>query len=130
MATKSITLGNATIGPQSWRGNTVKGIKLSQNVVQRSDESCEAGRSNDPLPHLRETVAELSNGEAHRHFRQTRAVVYQLRESMLDTNEEIKSLSRTKDALEKQLEHIRKDIKLNEDSRGTRTLRPTREKVW
>ena len=129
MATKSITLGTATIGPQSWRNNTIKGIQLSQNIIQRSDKSCEKGRSLDPVPHLRQIVAELSNDEAHRHFRETRVVVYQLRESLLDTNEEIKSLSRAKDALEQALENARKDLQLNAGSKLTRTYRPTREKV-
>lgn len=129
MATKTLTLNTASIGPQSWRNNTLKGIKLSQNVVQRSDKSCEAGRTMDPLPHLRDTVAELSNDEAHRYFRQTRAVVNLLRESLLDTNEEIKSLTRGKEALEKSLEHIRKDIKLNAESQEIRKTRPARERV-
>ena len=129
MATKTMTLNTASIGPQAWRNNTLKGIKLSQNVVQRSDKSCEVGRSMDPLPHLRDTVAELSNDEAHRYFRQTRAVVNLLRESLLDTNEEIKSLTRGKEALEKSLEHIRKDIKLNQQSNDVRQTRPSREKV-
>ena len=129
MATKTFTLNTASIGPQSWKNNTVKSIKLSHTVVGRSDKSCDAGRSLDPLPNLRDTVAELSNDEAHRYFRQTRTVVNLLRESLLDTNEEIKSLTRGKEALEKSLEHIRKDIKLNQESKEVRVTRPFREKV-
>jgi len=121
-------MNTATIGPTSWRNNTLKEIKLSNNVVNRSDRSCEHGRATDPLPHLRDTVAELSNEEAHRYFRQTRQVVCQLRESLLDTNEEIKSLTRGKEALEKALEHIRKDLKLNQESTETRQSRPLRER--
>ena len=129
MATKALSLGNAMIGPTSWRNNTLKEIKLSQNVIHRSDKSCDLGRSLDPLPHLRDVVAELSNEEAHRYFRQTRAVVCLLRESLIDTNEEIKSLTRGKEALEKALENIRKDIKLNQESCDIRVSRPQREKV-
>ena len=129
MATKTLTLGNASIGPASWRNNTLKEIKLSQNVIQRSDKNCDLGRSLDPLPHLRDVVAELSNEEAHRYFRQTRAVVCLLRESLIDTNEEIKSLTRGKEALERALENIRKDIKLNSDCCSIRLSRPQREKV-
>ena len=128
MATKCVTLGTATIGPQSWRNNKIKGIQLSQNIVERSEKHCLRGRSQDPVPHLRQIVAELSNDEAHRHFRHTREVLYELRESLLDTNE-IKSMSRTKEALERALENARKDIQLNADSKLTRTFRPTREKV-
>ncbi|XP_064649719.1 tektin-like protein 1 isoform X2 [Lineus longissimus] len=127
-ATKTMPMGTATIGPQNWRNSTIKDIKLSQNVVQRSDKNCDIGRSLDPLPHLRETVAELSNDEAHRHFRETRAVVAKLRESLLDTNEEIKSLTRGKEALEKALEHKRKDLRLNKDSLDIRLSRPARER--
>ena len=47
----------------------------------------------------------------------------------MDTNEEIKSLTRGKEALEKALEHKRKDIALNLESMELRTLRPPREKV-
>lgn len=125
-------LGNkaaTTIGPESWRNSTLKGIKLSQTIVQKSDKSCDVGRSLDPLPHLRDTVAQLSNDEIHRYTREVRVIVAKLRESLLDTNEEIKALTRGKEALEKALEHTRKDIALNKDSQEIRVSRPARERV-
>lgn len=124
-------LGNkaaTTIGPESWRNSTLKGIKLSQTIVQKSDKSCDVGRSLDPLPHLRDTVAQLSNDEIHRYTREVRVIVAKLRESLLDTNEEIKALTRGKEALEKALEHTRKDIALNKDSQEVRVSRPARER--
>lgn len=124
-------LGNkaaTTIGPESWRNSTLKGIKLSQTIVQKSDKSCDVGRSLDPLPHLRDTVAQLSNDEIHRYTREVRIIVAKLRESLLDTNEEIKALTRGKEALEKALEHTRKDIALNKDSQEIRVSRPSRER--
>lgn len=123
-----MSMGTGLIGPASWRNNATKEIKMSQNVVQRTDKSCDMGRSLDPLPNLRDVVAELSNDEAHRYFRQTRAVVCTLREALIDTNEEIKSMSRAKEALEKSLDHIRKDLFLNNDSKEKRVSRPSREK--
>ena len=129
MATKTVTMGTATIGPSNWRNNTLRGIKLSQNVVHRSDKSADMGKSVDPLPNLRETLAELGNNEAHGHFRVTRSVVFQLRENLIDTNEEVKSLTRAKEALDKAIENTRKDIKLNQDSENIRLSRPQREKV-
>ena len=129
MEASSTKMGTATIGPSAWRNNTLKEIKLSQNVVSSSDKSNFLGKSVDPLPHLREILAELSNDEAHRYFRQTRAVVCLLRESLIDTNEEIKALTRGKEALEKALEHIRKDLKLNKECEDIRKRRPLREKV-
>ena len=119
----------SSIGPSSWKNNTVRGIKMSQNIIQRSDKSCDIGRSTDPLPHLRDTLAELSNDEAHRYFREVRSVVARLRESLLETNEEIKSLTRGKEALEKSLEHRRKDLSLNRESSDIRLSRPARERV-
>lgn len=124
MGTKAAT----TIGPESWRNNTLKGIKLSQTIVQKSDKNCDIGRSLDPLPHLRDTVAQLSNEEIHRYTREVRGIVAKLRESLLETNEEIKSLTRGREALEKALEHTRKDIQLNKDSQENRLSRPTKEK--
>ena len=52
-----------------------------------------------------------------------------LRKSLLATNEEIKSLNRGKEALERALEHRRKDLALNQQSAEVRGCRPTREKV-
>lgn len=124
MGTKAAT----TIGPESWRNNTLKGIKLSQTIVQKSDKNCDIGRSMDPLPHLRDTVAQLSNEEIHRYTREVRGVVAKLRESLLETNEEIKSLTRGREALEKALEHTRKDLHLNKESQENRLSRPTRER--
>lgn len=125
LGTKAAT----AIGPEQWRNSTLKGIKLSQTIVNKSDKSCDVGRSLDPLPHLRDTVAQLSNDEIHRYTREVRAVVAKLRESLLETNEEIKSITRGKESLEKALDHTRKDIRLNKDSQDVRMSRPPKEKV-
>lgn len=124
LGTKAAT----TIGPEGWRNSTLKGIKLSQTIVQKTDKNCDIGRSMDPLPQLRDTVAQLSNDEIHRYTREVRGVVAKLRESLLETNEEIKSLTRGKEQLEKSLEHTRKDIQLNKDSQENRLSRPTKER--
>ena len=129
MSTKTVTIGMAKIGPASWRNNTLTEIKESSNLIKSSEKACHTGRAQDPLPNLREVVAELSNDEAHRYFRQTRAVVALLRESLIDTNEEIKALTRNKEHLERTHEHIRKDLKLNADCQSIRSTRPGREKV-
>eukprot|EP00745_Piridium_sociabile_P000311 TRINITY_DN102025_c0_g1_i1.p1 TRINITY_DN102025_c0_g1~~TRINITY_DN102025_c0_g1_i1.p1 ORF type:complete len:415 (-),score=104.00 TRINITY_DN102025_c0_g1_i1:137-1381(-) len=124
----AMKLATTTIGPENWRNNTLRTIKLAQTVVQKSDKSNDIGRALDPLPHIRDIVAGLSNEQARRYFRDVRVVVSKLRQSLLDTNEDIKSLTRGKESLEKALEHIRKDIKLNKDSQAVRTTRPNREK--
>ncbi|KAK6167254.1 hypothetical protein SNE40_021330 [Patella caerulea] len=117
-----------SIGAEAWRNSTLKSLKLSQSIVQKSDKSNDIGRALDPLPHLRDTVAQLSNEEIRRYSRDVRVVVSQLRESLLETNEEIKSLTRGKEALEKALEHSRKDIQLNKNSQEIRLSRPSRER--
>lgn len=61
--------------------------------------------------------------------RKVRAVVARLRQSFLETNEEIRSLIRAKAMIEKAHEHTRKDIQLNKDSITGREARPQREKV-
>ncbi|XP_050417944.1 coiled-coil domain-containing protein 105 isoform X2 [Patella vulgata] len=117
-----------SIGAEAWRNSTLKSLKLSQSIVQKSDKSNDIGRALDPLPHLRDTVAQLSNEEIRRYSRDVRVVVSQLRESLLEANEEIKSLTRGKEALEKALEHTRKDIQLNKNSQEIRLSRPSRER--
>lgn len=118
----------ATIGSDAWKNASIRNIRLSQTVLNRSDKACELGQQLDPLPSLRDTSIQQSNARIHAYVRATRAVLVKLRESLLDTNEEIKSLLRGKEDLEKTLEHIRKDIILNTRSTMQRQTRPSREK--
>ena len=129
MATATSMMGKAVIGPANWSNATVKDVLMSDGLCRRSNKSCALGKKLDPLPHVREIIREISNNEAQRYFRQTRNVVSILRESMADTNEEIKSLTRGKEALEKIIEHTRKDIQLNKDNVEYRSNRPPRELV-
>lgn len=119
----------ATIGSDAWKNASIRNIRLTQTVLNRSDKACELGQQLDPLPSLRDTSIQQSNARIHAYCRATRAVLVKLRESLLDTNEEIKSLLRGKGDLEKTLEHIRKDIILNTRSTMQRQTRPPREKV-
>lgn len=118
----------ATIGPDSWARSTLNNIKLAQTVVQRSDKFNDLGRQLDPLPSLRDKCIQQSNAQIHSYVRETRYVVIKLRDCLLDTEEEIKSLLRGKENLEKVLEHIRKDILLNDESQCGRKSKPLREK--
>ncbi|KAI0234316.1 coiled-coil domain containing 105 [Lamellibrachia satsuma] len=127
MATAMSMMGKAVIGPASWSNVTVKDVNMSDSLCRRSNKSCALGKKLDPLPHVREIIREISNNESQRYFRQTRNVVSILRESMADTNEEIKSLTRGKEALERIIEHTRKDIQLNKDNVEYRTNRPPKE---
>lgn len=126
---EEMEITRATIGSDAWKNASIRNIRLSQTVLNRSDKACELGQQLDPLPSLRDTSIQQSNARIHAYVRATRAVLVKLRESLLDTNEEIKSLLRGKEDLEKTLEHIRKDIILNTRSTMQRQTRPSREKV-
>jgi len=54
------------IGTAYWRNNSFKEIKLSEDVICKSDKSIEFGRSVDPVYHVRDILAVLSNDEAHK----------------------------------------------------------------
>ncbi len=119
----------ATIGPDSWKHSSIRNIRLSQTVAQRSDKFNDLGRQLDPLPSLRDSCIQQSNAQIHSYVRETRVIVIKLKDSLLETEEEIKSLLRGKENLEKALEHIRKDILLNQQSAMRRRARPIRERV-
>ena len=117
------------ISPECWKEASIHSIKLAQTIIGRSDKGIDVGRRTDPLPLLRDACVKESNERIHAYVRSTRAVVMKLRKSLLATNEEIKSLNRGKEALEKALEHKRKDLALNQQSVDIRSCRPPREKV-
>ena len=62
-------VNSSSIGPQRWSNDTVKTVKLSQSIVDRADRAIEIGKATDPLPTIREVVAELSNNEIKRYTR-------------------------------------------------------------
>lgn len=119
----------ATIGPDSWKESSIRNMRLSQTVVQRSDKFNDVSRQLDPLPSLRDHCIQQSNAHIHGYMRAVRTIVYQLEDSLLETEAEIKSLLGAKENLEKSLEHIRKDILLNHQSSMRRRARPLRERV-
>lgn len=119
----------ATIGSNPWKKASVKNLQLGKAVMNRSEQACELGKQIDPLPCLRDNCIQQSNARIHAYVRATRAVVVKLRESLLDTNKEVKSLIRCKETLERALEHVRKDMLLNQRSSEIRATRPPRERV-
>lgn len=119
----------ATIGQDSWKRDTINNIKIAQAIVQRSDKFNELGRQLDPLPSLRDSCIQQSNAQIHSYMRSTRSVVIKLRENLSNIEEVIKSFLKSKEKLETALEHIRKDMLLNEQCRSGRTLKPLKEQV-
>lgn len=118
-----------TSGPTAWANDSHKAIEESTQLVRRAQKSCERSRSKDPLPGLRDVVAELSNDQARKHFRDVRKVTHLLMDTLIDTNTEIKSMTRAKEALEKAQGRIVKDMKVNATSRQLRNKRPDKERV-
>lgn len=117
------------ISTEKWREASIHGIKLAQVIIEKSDRAVDNGRITDPLPLLRDACIRHSNDRIRTYMRATRAVVVQLRKSLAAVNEEMKSMNRCKESLEKALEHKRKDLSLNLEAREIRACRPVREKV-
>lgn len=118
----------SSIGPDSWARATTNSIRLTQLVNHKSDRYNLLARKVDPVPSLRDDRIQQSNNHIQSYVRETRKIVVKLGDCLLDTNEAIKSLLRGKEKLEKTLEHIRKDIILNEESQQQRKIKPIREK--
>ena len=117
------------VSPEKWREASIHGIKVAQVVIDKSDKAVQEGRINEPLPMLREFCIQQSNERIRTYMRSTRAVVVKLRRSYAAVNDEMKSVNRCKESLEKALEHRRKDLLLNMESQDIRDYRPLREKV-
>lgn len=113
---------------QKWKESSIREVGLAQNVIIRAENGLGAGRSADPLPFLRDVCVKESNDRIHAYVRATRSLIAMLRKWFIATNEEIKSLNRSKEGLEKALEHERKDLELNYESAQLREQRTPKEK--
>ncbi len=119
----------ASVKDDYWRHQVVNDIKLNSNAIVRLDKHIMNGKTIDPLPNVREIARQLSNEEALRYMRQCRVITARLRQSWFESNEEIKALTRSKTFLESALEHIRKDLIINQETIQNRLYRPARETV-
>ena len=86
VATEQSGLNSSSIGPQKWSNSTIKTVKLSQSIVDRSDRAIDIGKATDPLPTIREVVAELSNNEIKRYTREVRSSVVLFMSFSFDSN--------------------------------------------
>lgn len=117
------------VGPEAWKNASIDTIKIAQTLINKGEDNVDEGKCTNPLPLLRDACVRESNRRIHAHARATRAVVVKVRQSLVMTNEEIKSLNRMRHALEKALDFQRKDIALNAECSLIRQERPRREKV-
>ncbi|CAF0894328.1 unnamed protein product [Rotaria sordida] len=119
-------LGRSLLSNDNWRQETMVDVRLNAKAIEQSDQNILFGKGIDPLPHVREMLNELSNTEAFLYARQCRVVVAKLRLCWSDVNEEIKSLLKHKEYTEAAIEHIRKDLIINQESVKIRK-KPKRE---
>lgn len=99
----------------SWRNQVKTERSRNECAIEKSDSHIYFSKSNDPLTNLREVLRELSNTEAFKYMKQCRLIVARLKKCWFDVNEEIKSLTRSKEYLESAIEHVRKDLIINKD---------------
>ena len=117
------------VSPEKWRESSIHSILLAQTIIGKTNYAVEDSRVTDPLPRLRDACVRESNDRIRAYMRATRAVVTKLQRSRVAANDEIKALNRSKEALERALDHKRKDLSVNQQSINLRSLRPQREKV-
>jgi len=117
----------ASIKDDSWRQEVVTDIKINTKAVDRNDKNIFYGKNVDPLTNLRDILRTLSNQESFKYMRQCRLIVAKLKECWVELNDEIKSLSKSKEYLESAIDHIRKDIIINQETIDNRVNRPPRE---
>lgn len=116
-------------GPEKWKDSTIGNIKVAQTLIVGAEGDKDEAKIANPLPSLRDSCIRESNQRIHTYARETRGVVIQLKKVLGATNEQIKSINRVKELLEKSLDNCRKDIALNIQCIKTRKERPFREKV-
>ena len=112
-----------------WRENVKTSIQLNNQVMNNSDKHIYLSKNEDPLTNLRDVLRTLSNAEAFKYMRQCRLTVGKLRACWVEVNEEIKSLVKNKEYLESALEHVRKDMIINNETIENRVKRPATEPV-
>lgn len=110
-----------------WRENVKNSIQLNNHVMNNSDKHIYLSKNEDPLTNLRDVLRTLSNAEAFKYMRQCRLTVGKLRACWVEVNEEIKSLVKNKEYLQSALEHVRKDIIINNETIENRVKRPPSE---
>ena len=104
-------------------------IKINAKCIEKSDKNLFYAKNVDPLTNLRDVLRQLSNQEAFKYMRQCRLIVAKLKQCWVEINEEIKSLTKSKEFLESAIDHMRKDIIINQETIDNRVYRPARETV-
>lgn len=112
-----------------WRDQVKNQMDTNKRQMEQSDVHIYVSKRDDPLTNLREVLRSLSNSEAFRYMKQCRLMVAKLKKCWVDVNEEVKSLSKSKQYMESALDHIRKDLIINKETIENRLHRPATEPV-
>ncbi len=126
---KTESSSSSKYNEQMWRENVKNSIQINNHVMNASDKHIYLSKNEDPLTNLRDVLRTLSNAEAFKYMRQCRLTVGKLRACWVEVNEEIKSLVKNKEYLESALEHVRKDMIINNETIENRVKRPATEPV-
>lgn len=104
-------------------------INVNNRVINASDRNIFNGKTEDPLTNFRDILRNLSNKDAFKYMRQCRLVIGKLKKCWTDVNEEVKALNKNKEYLESSIDHIRKDIIINQEIIDGRVHKANREPV-
>lgn len=126
----SVKIESVSIGPESWRNRTLRGMKMSEDLIKRSNKHISYRQSVDVLPYMRNFLVRLTNDEILKYYREVRAVAVKLRHTISSINSEIVTMTRYQEKLHKELDFVRKDIVVNRESQKMRKFRPITEQVF
>lgn len=117
------------VAPTKWKIGTLETIKSANKLNSNIQTKIKLGHINDPLPSFHDQCVVESNTKIIRYMREVRQVVMNLRERLSEANEETKSLAKTKQILERCLEHMIKDSQINKQTTKLRAHKPQRELI-
>ncbi len=104
-------------------------LKVNTTFIDKSDRNILQGKCDDPLTNFREILRALSNKDAFKYMRQCRLIIGKLKKCWTDVNEEVKSLNKNKEYVESAIDHIRKDLIINQEIIDGRIHKANREPV-
>lgn len=118
---------NTKANEKMYQNQVWNDIKVNNRIIDSSDRNIFHGKTEDPLTNFRDILRNLSNKDAFKYMRQCRLIIGKLKKCWSDVNEEVKSLNKNKEYLESAIDHIRKDIIINQEIIDGRIHKANRE---
>ncbi len=129
MPSISKTEPNLKPNEKAYQNQVWNELKVNTTFIDKSDRNIFQGKCDDPLTNFRDILRNLSNKDAFKYMRQCRLIIGKLKKCWTDVNEEVKSLNKNKEYLESAIDHIRKDLIINQEIIDGRTHKANREPV-